>query len=504
TVTKNKKNHNELCLSKKMEVIEYLKNHSQRQCSAQFHIAKGTVSNIFRKRDTILKRYEGESAPNKRKRILKSYESEINEYTWEFFQRARVSELKISGPILQNAAVQFAKHLKQDNFNASNGWLESFKHRHKINFSNMNLESASTEVRGAELKLKIPEILQEQGYSSRDVFNVDETTLFYRALPKASSIEKYQQAGQNDSNERLTILLAVNMNGEVLKPLVIGKCFKPKCFGNVDSNDLPVTWKANNKAQMVYSIFEEWLNNLNDTLINDNRNIIIFLNDLFNYTNNELSNIKLVFIPPTSSSFMQPLDQGIIQNFKVLYRSSFIKRVISDMELDTKHDIDLMDAIYWVSKAAKDINPTIIKKCFYKSGFLDDIESQELMDIDTDYLNSSIINSDVLGHYFVNFENNFRVVHHYKNIEDIINDLIKEFRTVKNDKFKKPDDDNDGDNYDLINYVEANEIIKKLKVFLMEKELNSINEIYTIEDIVIAGSLKHLTKRTRLKHLLKS
>ncbi|ESP01343.1 hypothetical protein LOTGIDRAFT_99481, partial [Lottia gigantea] len=46
--------------------------------------------------------------------------------------------------------------------------------------------------------------------------------------------------------------------------LVLGKSRKPRCFSKVkDINQLPVTYRSNEKAWMTSYLFEEWMDNLN-------------------------------------------------------------------------------------------------------------------------------------------------------------------------------------------------------------------------------------------------
>lgn len=81
------------------------------------------------------------------------------------------------------------------------------------------------------------------------MFNCDETELYYRAIPdKTSSVKGFQTKGSKVSKEPVTVLFACSATGEKLKPLVIGKASKPRCFKNVKMNDLKVDFVANKKA----------------------------------------------------------------------------------------------------------------------------------------------------------------------------------------------------------------------------------------------------------------
>lgn len=60
------------------------------------------------------------------------------------------------------------------------------------------------------------------------------------------------------SKDRITFLVACNMDGiEKFKLLAIGKFQNPRCFKGV--KPLPVTYKANRRAWMTSSLFQEWL-----------------------------------------------------------------------------------------------------------------------------------------------------------------------------------------------------------------------------------------------------
>ena len=78
-------------------------------------------------------------------------------------------------------------------------------------------------------------------YDPRNIFNVDKTGLFFRD----SGCKTYRFKGddcarEKRSKERITIALCSSMTGEKIKPLVIGKSRKPRCFGRMNIKSLPV------------------------------------------------------------------------------------------------------------------------------------------------------------------------------------------------------------------------------------------------------------------------
>ena len=69
-------------------------------------------------------------------------------------------------------------------------------------------------------------------YEPENIFNADETGLFYRLLPTRTLCVKGSKChGLEQSTERVSILPCVNITRtEKLTPLVIGKAKKPQCF----------------------------------------------------------------------------------------------------------------------------------------------------------------------------------------------------------------------------------------------------------------------------------
>ena len=72
---------------------------------------------------------------------------------------------------------------------------------------------------------------------------------------------------------------------------------------------------------MTAALFDEWLTGVNNSMIKQNRKILLFIDHAPCHNSDAYySNINIKFFPPNTTSILQPLDQGIIKNFKCCYR----------------------------------------------------------------------------------------------------------------------------------------------------------------------------------------
>ena len=83
------------------------------------------------------------------------------------------------------------------------------------------------------------------------------------------------------------------------------------------------------------------------------------------------SNIKVLFLPPNTTSRLQPLDAGVIKNFKVRYRKLLLKFVLSRVNHgltapDIAKEVDVLQAIRWIKQAWDEVLVEIIQRCFDK------------------------------------------------------------------------------------------------------------------------------------------
>ena len=81
-------------------------------------------------------------------------------------------------------------------------------------------------------KERLPEIVS--GYKKEDIWNTDESRVFWRALPGKGFGEKGKGCkGGKQSKIRLTVAFFVNAASEKEKPIVIWKSANPRCLKTI-------------------------------------------------------------------------------------------------------------------------------------------------------------------------------------------------------------------------------------------------------------------------------
>lgn len=347
-------------------------NFSAADLAKKYDTGVSTVYKVLSKKQKIKETFlRTQNADSKIEQRECKFES-VNGIVYDWFCRANAQGLPISGTLLQAKAKEIAESLNVNEFKASNGWLSSFKRRHDLTFGAISGEAGDVNSDVvADWMRKLPEIIR--GYELKDIANCDETALFFRALPQKTLHFKGEKcSGGKFCKERLTVFLCCFADGAFEKPMIIGRANKPRCFKGVDKANLPVTWKFNKKAWMTGSIMEEWLIEFNAKMFRQKRKVLLFLDNASSHPLLKLSNVEMVFLPPKTTCALQPLDQGIIQSFKVAYRTRVLKHLIAKIESEKASklasSITVLDAVLWSADAVKTVTTRCVANCFRKAG----------------------------------------------------------------------------------------------------------------------------------------
>ena len=81
-----------------------------------------------------------------------------------------------------------------------------------------------------------------------------------------------------------------------------------------------------------------------------------------------LSNVKLDFLLPTTTSHLQPLDAGIIKSFKSNFRKQQLRLVIDQLDEGRSHKVSVSDAIRFTKHAWDAVSATTIINCWQHTG----------------------------------------------------------------------------------------------------------------------------------------
>lgn len=381
------KRPNELNFEKKIKLINDYKNGgvTQKQLSENYKVAISTVSKTIKDATKYLN--EGVIRNKKCKRIRSGNKFEaLNEKVHKFIQLSNANEVPVSGPIIQSFASNVATRMNLAEFTASKGWLQKLTKRYDIRYKSYSGESADvSEQTINDWKAKIPELTAN--YKPEDVFNFDETGLFYKLLPKKSYFTKdAKRFGGKKQKQRVTVGLCCSSKGEKLKPLIIGIAKHPRCFSSkFNINSLGVDYYHNKTAWMTQPIFDQWLAKIDKYFRLKKRRILLFVDNCSAHeTPQNLKNVKVEYLPPNATSRLQPIDQGIIKALKSNYRKLLIKYLafkmsklsesLSSEELRIKlkeiiNSITLKDGINWLTNSWDAITESTIRNCFTHSGF---------------------------------------------------------------------------------------------------------------------------------------
>jgi hypothetical protein len=118
-------------------------------------------------------------------------------------------------------------------------------------------------------------------------------------------------------------------------------------------------------------IFNDWLEKFNSKMKARNRKVLLLLDNAPSHITPEnedgnmpFSNVTVHFLPPATTSHLQPMDAGIIQNMKVHYRRLQIQYLVDNIDAGKPPHLLLSDAIKFAKAAWDAVTPATIQKCF--------------------------------------------------------------------------------------------------------------------------------------------
>lgn len=351
-------------------------------------IDPSSISRILSSRNAFLDDLDAHQLNDKRRRTEQW--PELDQALFEWIQRAE-SQIAISQEVIREKAKQYwgAIYPQKAMPSFSNGWLRGFQTRKNIknNIRHGEAESLSQDAESAMISIR--QLLSV--YEPRDIFNCDETGLYWKLIPDRSLTSR-TVSGRKKEKARISAHFCCNADASERLPIwFIGTAKRPRAFtaAGVFIENLNCCWRSNKKAWMTTVIFKEWLQWFDRKMAG--RKVVLLMDNFSAHEAayqeiGQLSNTLVIWLPSNSTTRFQPLDQGIIRTWKAYWKRQWVLYMMAEFDngVDPLSTMTILTAIRWsISAWEFDLSSEAIRNCFTKAltpdqGSASEISGQDL------------------------------------------------------------------------------------------------------------------------------
>ncbi|UYV80404.1 TIGD4 [Cordylochernes scorpioides] len=296
---------------------------------------------------------------------------DVEDELLKWFKKSRQNNIPVSGALVKEKAKEISVSLGVENFKCSDGWLWRFQRRNTIASLVVSGEiNKVSEETVTDWLTKFEEIKNE--YKDEDIFNIDETGVFYNLLPDRS-LDFYGTKchGTSKSKERLMVVLCCNATGsEISKLWIIGKYKNPRCLNKINRLILPFDYTHQKSAWVDAYSFRFWLTKFQCKMAAENRHVLLTMDNCSAHDTKDLDlpNVRIVYFPANCTSRIQPLDQEIIAAFKCHFKSRLVKNALLGIESEqTTVKWNILQAMSAMAASWDSVSSQTIKNCFKKA-----------------------------------------------------------------------------------------------------------------------------------------
>ncbi|KAG5680584.1 hypothetical protein PVAND_010081 [Polypedilum vanderplanki] len=377
-----------LTIEKKIEIIKRHENgETQKSLAEQFKVGRTTISDILKRKYKFFKfvAMNSDKTENlKRRRTLRrTIHTVLEENLLQWYNELRESGAYISGPMIAQRATQLHKELGyKDNFNASNGWLDRFKVRNGIKLCGIREVKTESDINAvAPFRGEIESIAAWYNLSLEQIYNADETDLFWKMLPNPESDLNEVKASVRAYRERMTVLTCTNATGSHKLPLVcIGRGKRSRTFTSNEIKNLQVHYYSQETAWMDKEIFKTWFHShfipsvrehLQSIGLSESALLLIDRSTSHPADQHLRTTDNCFFVhyfPVKVKTLVQPMEQGIIRDMKLQYRYNLLVELINkNLSISEFHkQLSIKDAIRLIFEGWNSVSQENIQRCFSK------------------------------------------------------------------------------------------------------------------------------------------
>ncbi|CAB5394319.1 unnamed protein product [Rhizophagus irregularis] len=218
----------------------------------------------------------------------------------------------------------------------------------------------------------------------------------------------------------------------------------------------------------------------------------------------QLTHVEVVFLPPNTTSHLQPLDARIIASFKNYFKRKFCRHMLDlfeDGKDINREKINIKEAIDYVAEAWDCVTEEAVQNCWKKTGILPSLSDedrdnasriqQEMMDNETADVNQMIeeldMNDDSAASLANTLSNFFQELEEIQT-EDILNDADI-IRSVQEDTCNESSDSEDDDIL-----VSPSDALKSLETWISFFGQQD-NDEFWVEDLKLFKRYFNIIKR---------
>lgn len=307
------------------------------------------------------------------------------------------------------------------------------------------------------------------------------------------------------------------------------------------------TYRTNKKAWMTTELFAEWLKAFDNRMRDKGKQALLLLDNFSGHKASKMKDLpklsytQILYLPANTTSKLQPMDAGIIRNFKLYYHKRFNRYILRRLEaLETLRTRTEVDAAIGLSRQAslenplqpasihvrgaidltvaawEDVTPMTLRNCYLHcdiktrpGGATDDNEDTEPSS-DTDFALDPVAAQDIEDTHSVLFSKRPELFANRIDVQSLLNDSEEAIIGFEEDDtlteqqllFEEDDDDDDepapedtSEELPKVPRQDAMAALLTLGVYLQQQE----GEDMSREQAMVIRLLDHIESKRILK-----
>jgi len=261
---------------------------------------------------------------------------------------------------------------------------------------------------------------------------------------------------------------------------------------------------------MTGNIWKEWLKKIDRQMRARKRKIVMLRDNCAAHNGDiQLANVKVVFMPPNTTSLIQPMDQGIIANFKRHYRSLVLRQLMGVIETtddggraaELARKLTLLDSMHMQKEAWSRVTTSTIINCYRRASFVKDTseaatdteEGQQTDDDDVPVLPAGVTSEEF--NQYVAVDNDLQTTADSTDAE-LCSDQQPAAAGEAEESDGEPSQATDGDQPPAVTFTTALQSLFNVRSYLEAAGCDDYEHFYGLTDQLYAISRQQAVQKT--------